>query len=262
MEASLLQRLPPELRAQVYELVFSTSEPIRVVPKAAFRYYAKQRCRLRCKAQRCHNRRDCQLYPLPKMPMLLVVGNVSALTQTCRQIRQESSKLFFIRSNFEIGCERFDRNCDPVGFDGGNAGALEIWDSFLDAIGPDNATALKHVAFRTRMDVRRVNSPHFLTCLHRLVVWSKGRTNTRITIKVTLRYMTRLPLPDGSRMRNIPVDIDLSRLHESIAEVVAAVEDSMKQCKPAQNWLRSSVSEIREALASLQQAVSESFGGT
>ncbi|KAK5126314.1 hypothetical protein LTR85_010550 [Meristemomyces frigidus] len=262
MDASPLNRLPPELRLQIYERVFSTSEPIRIASEdMTTSHHASQTCKIRGHEATPHTRIDCHTRRYhsrqprdPNITALSSAGNAFALTQTCSQVRRETNGLVFAHSHFVIDWCRFRYTLAGHY----SSDALQLWDNFLVAIGPENAASLTNVAF-----VAAATAPSFsglafasylCTALRRLFEWSTGNGKLRSTITFDLIFVTGHP--SSNHWRDLVLVFDPARLSESIADAKADVDEELKLCKTI-DFGRTGLEGVRGQLVRLQQAFPE-----
>ncbi|KAK5118253.1 hypothetical protein LTR85_008233 [Meristemomyces frigidus] len=122
MDASPLNRLPPELRNQIFELAANHSTPVIVNPDSSGFH-----TRLLSSAAA-----DSQ------------IANLAPLTLTCRQISPETAGLFLSCNTFAIRSD--EKGCNVWDFLG-PAEALNWLERFTTALGQENASALRDVVF-------------------------------------------------------------------------------------------------------------------
>lgn len=130
MDASPLQRLPPKLRNHIYELYFAQESIIRLRTCARVG-------RLGAEVKRLSDG-GLRYEPLHHHAL--------ALSATCRQIRNESTKLFYACNDFEIPMPGYNMSLFVNIADCVVDRSLEAGRLFLDAIGLENAAALRSMA--------------------------------------------------------------------------------------------------------------------
>lgn len=136
MDESPLAKLPPELRNRIYELALRQENPVRL---------------------------HWTIWPEEKvhhMDATRSTPTILALTKTCRQIRQESNKLFYAVNRFIVDCRRMEL-CST------------LMDVLVQQLGKDNVVLAESIVLDTYPTHSHM-LPRFFRWCDELNQWLKG----------------------------------------------------------------------------------------
>ncbi|KAF2765370.1 hypothetical protein EJ03DRAFT_354950 [Teratosphaeria nubilosa] len=143
MDASPLQKLPAELRNDIYELVLTQNRPINL---------SVGKKKDECLAKLDYNNRR-------------ISPNFLAITTTCRTIRADTRQMFYFVNDFVVGRQGMDK----IPADAAMPNKIRAFTNnhmarinrFLCTIGTENATSIGSITFRLDIGIHPYDSAPF-----------------------------------------------------------------------------------------------------
>ncbi|KAK5136642.1 hypothetical protein LTR08_002656 [Meristemomyces frigidus] len=226
MDSSPFFRLPAEIRTSIYELALTDPSPVKV----------------------CLSRTGCRLN---------TTVNVLGLTSSCQQISKECAGLFLANNEFVVTAGDYSNHINPK-----HAHhtlieeALSPLNAFIDAVGTDNAAALKHVTLdigtryirRIRVKAEQQISSAVLATLRSLAL-----ENPKWELTFRLTFVISSLLMDSC----FTVAVELNHPDRLLQEAVDAVDAELLQVEEGYQLYTRQLKTVTEFLRQWQEVVKD-----